>query len=127
LETLRGSPALDAIRTAHRRGAVIAGTSAGTAVLGDIAIAGDGPGDPLRPGAPPPPLAAGLGFVAGVIFDQHFLARRRHDRLVAALLASPGKTGVGVDEGAAVLCRPDGSLEVLGASLVSVYLPGPAG
>jgi cyanophycinase len=120
LEVLRGSRALEALLRAFRRGAAIAGTSAGAAVLGEVAITGEGDGDRIRAGATP--TVAGLGLIPGVIVDQHFLARRRHNRLVSALLANPGRAGVGVDEGTAVLYRAEGGLEAVGDGVVSVYV-----
>lgn len=121
LDTLGGSKALEAIRAAFDAGAVVAGTSAGCAALGELAITSDGEAESIRAGATP--VTAGLGLVPGVILDQHFLARRRHNRLVSALLERAGKIGVGVDERTAVLRRGRGSLEILGDGLVSVYVP----
>jgi len=121
LETLQGSKALTALRAAHKGGAVVAGTSAGCAVLGELAILGDGEPDSIKPGSTP--VTAGLGLFSGVILDQHFLARRRHNRLVSALLGNAGKIGLGIDERTAVLWRGS-TLEVLGDGYVSVYLPG---
>jgi cyanophycinase len=121
LANLRGSHALDAIRAAFAKGAVIAGTSAGCAVLGELAIEGDGDGEPLR-GGKAPPVSEGFRLVPGTILDQHFLARRRHARLVAALLAHTDVLGIGVDEGSALEVRAD-EMEALGEGFVSIYQP----
>jgi cyanophycinase len=121
LETLQGSKALAALVSAHEAGAVVAGTSAGCAVLGELAILGDGEPDAIRAGSTP--VTAGFNLCPGAILDQHFLARRRHNRLVSALLGNAGKIGVGVDERTAVVWRGS-ALEVLGDGYVSVYLPG---
>lgn len=114
-----GTPALAALRRAHARGAVVGGTSAGTACMSDPML--DGRGDPgvLRPGNIQ--LVPGLGLWPGVIVDQHFLARRRQGRLLGAVLENPGRLGFGIDEATAVLVRPSGVLEVLGEGWVWVY------
>jgi cyanophycinase len=125
LDTLRGSRALEAVRRAFRSGAAIAGTSAGCAVLGEVAITGDGEPDLIRAGATP--TVEGLGFFSGVVLDQHFLARRRHNRLVSALLEKRTLVGIGVDERTALVRRGDGKLEVVGESFVSVYAPAKEG
>jgi cyanophycinase len=119
LDVLDGSKALAALRRAHERGAVIAGTSAGCAVLGELAIAGDG--EPTSVAAGATPVRAGFGLVRGVVFDQHFLARRRHNRLVSVLRAAPTLLGIGVDEATAVVSRGSAPLEVIGNGVASVY------
>jgi cyanophycinase len=124
LATLQGSKALESLRKAHEQGAVIAGTSAGCAVLGELSILGDGESDGI--GKDKTPTGAGLDLCHGVVLDQHFLARRRHNRLVSVLLANEGKIGVGVDERTAALWRGS-SFEVLGDSYVSVYVPAKKG
>jgi cyanophycinase len=65
-------------------------------------------------------LWPGLGFFGGVIVDQHFVARRRQNRLLSVILEHPDLVGVGVDEETAVWVRPDGSFEVLGRGTVTV-------
>ena len=61
-----------------------------------------------------------MGFFQGVIVDQHFVARRRQNRLLSVILEHPDLVGVGVDEETAVWVRPDGSFEVLGRGTVTV-------
>jgi cyanophycinase len=53
--------------------------------------------------------------------DQHFLRRKRHNRLVSLVLEHPTLLGVGIDEGTAVVVRPDGRWEVVGQSAAVVY------
>jgi cyanophycinase len=64
--------------------------------------------------------ARGLGFVKNAVIDQHFLARRRQNRLISLVLERPDLVGAGIDEATAVLVRPDGKWEVLGESQVLV-------
>ena len=49
--------------------------------------------------------AAGLGLLANVIVDQHFLRRQRHNRLISLVLDHPALVGVGIDEGTAAIDR----------------------
>lgn len=118
LRALNNSPLLSAIAQAYARGAVIGGTSAGTACMSELMITGEGNFDVVRPKAVE--LWPGLGLMPGVILDQHHLARRRFNRLLTVVLEHPQLLGVGIDEDTAVWVKPDGTLEVLGASSVLV-------
>jgi cyanophycinase len=62
----------------------------------------------------------GFGFIKNAIIDQHFLARRRQNRLISLVLENPTLLGAGIDESTAILVRPDGKWEVLGESQVYV-------
>ena len=131
---LLGSRALDAIRSAWQRGAVVGGTSAGAAVLSTPMITGD---ERRRGGARPPSdssgdafmtierdnvvTADGFGFLTDVIVDQHFIRRRRHNRLMSLVLEREPHLGAGIDESTALLVQPDGTWVVEGASVVVVY------
>lgn len=104
----------------YRQGAVIGGTSAGAAAMSEVMITGDEkrkvePGDEWTViEAENIVTARGLGFVKNAIIDQHFLKRRRFNRLLSLVLENPQLVGLGIDEPAAVLVRPDGRVEVLG-------------
>ncbi len=111
----------------YRSGAVIGGTSAGAAVMSEVMITGD---EKRRPSdgrewstieADNVVTARGFGFLPGVIVDQHFVARRRHNRLLSLVLENLALIGLGIEESTAVLVRPDGRFEVLGANQVLVY------
>ncbi len=117
---LVGTPLHDAVREMRLAGGVVAGTSAGTACQSDIMLTGDeGAEDVMRAGNIP--VAQGLGLFEGVIVDQHFVARRRHNRLLSVVLEHPGSVGVGIDEAAAAWVKPDGTFEVVGDGWVFVY------
>jgi cyanophycinase len=110
------TPMLAAIRQRLAAGAVIGGTSAGAAVLGEHMIGCGSPDVALvapvsrnladcattEEGATGAPLvlAQGLGFVPGIVFDQHFSQRGRLTRLVRAVacIDAEAVTGIGVDE-----------------------------
>lgn len=110
------TPMLAAIRKRLEEGAVIGGTSAGAAVMGEHMIACGSPEVALT--APvsrdfhdcegreedardvPLVLGRGLGFLPGIVFDQHFSQRARLTRLVRAVacIEADAVTGIGVDE-----------------------------
>mgnify|MGYP005831748219 CR=1 FL=1 len=104
----------------YRGGAVIGGTSAGAAVMSEVMITGDEKRK-VEPGDEWTVIEAGnivttrgLGFVRNAVIDQHFLKRRRFNRLLSLVLENRRLVGLGIDELAAVLFRPDGKVEVLG-------------
>ncbi len=114
------TPALEVMLERYRAGAVVAGTSAGAAMMSDVMIAGGESIDTLVGGEAPVALGVGLGFVSDLIMDQHFLTRGRFGRLFGALQASGLRYGVGVDENTAVVVPEDGPWQVVGESYVAV-------
>jgi cyanophycinase len=119
-KALLGTAVLEALREAWRNGAVVGGTSAGTACQSELMITGEGDFKVIRAGAVE--LIPGLGFLrSDVIVDQHFIARQRQNRLLTVLLEHPGHLGVAVDEDTAIWVRPDDTFEVIGASSVMVF------
>ncbi len=115
---LLDTPVGRAIADAFAGGAVVGGTSAGTACQSDPMITGEGNFKVIR--ARSVELWRGFGFIRGVVVDQHFIARQRSNRLVSVILEHPDLLGVGVDEDTAVWVRPDGTFQVLGESCVMV-------
>lgn len=115
---LLDTPVGDAIRDAFMHGAVVGGTSAGTACQSALMITGEGDFKVIR--ASSVELTRGLGFFEGVIVDQHFIARQRSNRLISVILEHPDLLGVGVDEDTAVWVRPDHTFQVMGSSCVMV-------
>ena len=125
-EALRGTRLLERIRRIRDAGGVLAGTSAGAAVMSAIMITGDeigGEGDPAfdRIAAGVVATDAGFGFVEDAIVDQHFVARRRQNRLLSLVLEHPELLGIGIDEATAVEVGPGGRFRVLGEGSVVVY------
>lgn len=126
---LAGTPLSAAIGELYRAGGVVGGTSAGAAIMSDPMITGSQVrdtlgyfGDEFRSIARDYiQLAPGLGYARSVIIDQHFTARERHNRLLSAVLSHPYRLGAGIDESTALVIRPDGVWEIVGASVVSVY------
>ncbi|HUH11908.1 MAG TPA: cyanophycinase [Longimicrobiales bacterium] len=115
------TPALDAIRARHRAGALVAGSSAGAAIMSDPMIAGGSSARALERGVigGGVSVAPGLGFFTGLT-DQHFLARGRIGRLLVAVLQLEGtRLGFGIDENTALVVE-GGKARVVGASGVVV-------
>ena len=124
---LLGTRLLRRIRELYATGAVLAGTSAGAAVMSRVMLTGDEtrphPDNPFdRVEAGEVVTSEGLGFLPeDVVVDQHFVKRRRNNRLLSVVLEAPGRLGLGINEGAAIWVRPDGTFEVLGDGPVLVY------
>ena len=130
-EVLAGTPAERAIRARYELGAVVGGTSAGAAIMTTPMISGA----ERRPGGTRPGTtqawitierddvvtAPGLSLLPGAIVDQHFVRRRRHNRLISLVLEHPHLVGAGIDESTALEVRPDGTWRVLGNSVVVIY------
>jgi cyanophycinase len=129
---LLGSRLLRRIHELYAAGAVVSGTSAGAAVMSRVMITGeetrpneDTPFDRLEAGEVV--TSEGFAFLPeDVIVDQHFVKRRRNNRLMSLVLEAPGRLGLGVNEGTAIWVRPDGSFEVMGDGPVVVYDAGGA-
>lgn len=126
MDIVRDSPIYDAIHAAYSNGAMIAGTSAGAAVMSQKMITGDQLRHPeYRPTYPVIEsdnidLEEGLGLLTTAIIDQHFVWRSRHNRLITAILEYPELPGIGIDESTAILVRGN-TAEVIGISQVLVF------
>lgn len=118
MEHLQASDLVESIQSAHRRGAVVGGTSAGAAVLGEFMIAGSPDPAPYTAGGMV--NTPGLGLIPGVILDQHFAERKREGRLLTAIMDQPGTLGIGVSEATCAAVHGD-HLRVLGRSTVAIF------
>jgi cyanophycinase len=97
------------------RGGVIAGTSAGAAVMTHVMIGGNGE-----------PMVEEQGFdlIPGAIIDQHFFHRNRTQRLLSALVKHADLVGLGVDEHTAVVIQKRGKeWSVIGESYAMLCVP----
>jgi len=111
----------------YRKGAVIGGTSAGAAVMSEVMITGDEKRE-VQEGHAFETLQAdnvvtirGFGFIQNAIIDQHFVRRKRHNRLISLVAENPEFLGIGIDESTAIVVNPDETFEVLGERSVVVY------
>jgi cyanophycinase len=111
----------------YEAGGVIGGTSAGAAVMSEIMITGDEKKE-VEKGhafetieADNIVTARGFGFIKTVIVDQHFVRRKRHNRLISLVAENPKILGVGIDESTAIIVNPDDTFDVIGDRSVVVY------
>ena len=109
----------DAVKRAYEAGAVVGGTSAGASAVTTHMVASGAEG--ATPKERMVQLAAGLGLVDGVIFDQHFSQRNRYGRLLALVAHSPQLLGLGIDEDTAAIVTEGRYVEVIGSGAVTVF------
>jgi cyanophycinase len=113
-----GTPLGEAIRRAHQRGAVVAGTSAGASIMSLFMISMGEEG--VTPRQRASQLTAGLGLLPDVVVDQHFDQRARYGRLLSIVATSPNLLGLGIDEDTAAEVTDGWALTVLGTGAVFV-------
>jgi cyanophycinase len=101
---------------------VLAGTSAGAAMMGEKMIAGGSSGE--SPNQALVDLSYGLGIVPEMLVDQHFHNRNRMARLLSAIAFNADKLGIGIDEDTCLAMLGDGTFEVLGKGTVTIVDPG---
>ena len=101
---------------------VLAGTSAGAAMMGEKMIAGGSSGE--SPNQALVDLSCGLGIVPELLVDQHFHNRNRMARLLSAIAANSGQLGIGIDEDTCIALMGNGTFEVLGKGTITIVDPG---
>jgi cyanophycinase len=118
ITALLGATEMDAaIRRRCEKGAVLAGTSAGAAMMSNsMFIRGSSETNP-RFGSVD--LGPGMDFIRGVLIDTHFFQRGRMGRMMAAVAHYPQDIGLGIDEDTAILIEGD-KFEVFGEGAVTV-------
>lgn len=103
------TPVLAEIRAAQKAGGLVAGSSAGAAmmsrpmILGGTSLESVVHGVVTDPELPGLLLGDGLGFFPYGIVDQHFIKRGRLGRLIVAMNDAGVRRGFGVDENTALL------------------------
>ena len=119
---LLGGTKLDTVlHRKHEAGLVLAGTSAGAAMMSTVMVTGGRTETAFRLGIVE--LGSGMGFINGVLIDQHFEERGRLRRLLLAVAQHPHEIGLGIDENTAIVVR-DQEFEVLGNGSVTVVDAG---
>jgi cyanophycinase len=116
--TIGGTPLEAEILAAYKRGVIIAGTSAGAAVMPKVMIAYGKSGSTPREGMAQ--YSPGLGLTEKIVFDQHFRQRDRLGRLLYLIAAHPGLLGVGIDENTAAIVEDESSITVTGSGAVTI-------
>ncbi|GEM44723.1 cyanophycinase [Deinococcus cellulosilyticus] len=123
------SPALSAVKKLYlNRDGVIGGTSAGASIQSALMPSSFGiPMDTLDYGIAPRldmrgvNISRGLGFFTAGIVDQHFNTYDgRHARMARYLIETKTPYGYGIEENTAMLVGPDGKINVLGFSGVTL-------
>jgi cyanophycinase len=103
------TPLLKTIRSMHASGGLVAGSSAGAAMMSRCMILGGTSNEALSlgivddPDIPGLALGKGIGFFPWGVIDQHFIARGRIGRLLAAVGACGESLGYGIDENTALI------------------------
>lgn len=113
-----GTPLYNSMLKKYKEGCVFVGTSAGASVMSDTMIV-TGP-DEESPRKCTLKMAPGLGFINGVIIDQHFAQRGRIGRLLVGVAENPESLGIGIDEDTAIVVNNKGEFKVIGNSAVYV-------
>ena len=109
MQAVLNTPVYAAVHKAFQKGATIAGTSAGAAVMSKYMITGKQLKDTVYKETFDKlwdgniEFAEGLGLLQNTIIDQHFLKRNRYNRLISALADKPDYICIGIDEGTAII------------------------
>lgn len=98
---LGGTRMLASIHERHCQGCVIAGTSAGAAMMSTSMLISGKPEESPRFGNVE--IGPGLDFIRSTIIDTHFSQRGRCGRLMTAVAHYPQDIGIGIDEDTAIL------------------------
>ncbi len=115
------------LHTAYKNGNMIAGTSAGAAIMSKIMITGTA----LKEKRYYPTFRSletenmeteeGLGLLpVDIIIDQHFVTRSRYNRLLTAIIEQPSLTGWGIEEATAAMVIGD-EVTVVGAHQIIIF------
>ena len=111
--------ALEAIWDVYRDGGVLAGSSAGAAIMSTTMFYDAKPVlDMLKMGVNDgKEIAPGLGFIGDDVFvDQHLLVRGRFARMIPVMLKKGYQIGLGIDENSAMVVDARRDVEIIGYS-----------
>ena len=114
---LGGSTLHNAIYERIKDGIVLAGTSAGAAMMSNsMIVSGRSDTSPKVGGVE---IAPGMDLLSSTIIDTHFSERGRHGRLLTAIAHYPQDLGIGIDEQTAIVVRGS-EFKVLGKGVVTI-------
>jgi len=97
---------------------VIAGTSAGAAMMGEEMIEVGKETEVLMKNDLK--MGKGLGFIKEILFDTHFIQRGRFERLAEAVADFPDKLGIGLDEDTGIVIKEGDECEIIGSGMVTL-------
>lgn len=124
-----GTKLLNKVYDIYNNGGVVGGSSAGAAVMSEVMITGnellnkDSSSSFISIQKGNIETSKGFGFIKNAIIDQHFLKRKRHNRLITLMCEHPQLLGIAIDESTAIVVNPDDTFEVIGRNQVLVYDP----
>jgi len=111
--------ALEAVWDVYRDGGVVAGSSAGAAIMSTTMFYdAKATLDMLKQGVTEGnEIAPGLGFIGDDVFvDQHLLVRGRFARMIPVMLKKGYQIGLGIDENSAMVVNARRDVEIIGYS-----------
>jgi cyanophycinase len=112
-----GSPLDYLLREKVKEGVVIAGTSAGAAMMASTMIKNGNGDDSPKVGSVE--TSSGLDLIANTVIDTHFAQRGRYGRLLTALAHHPHMLCIGLDEKTAIVAKGK-KFKVVGEGSVTV-------
>ena len=115
---LGGTQFHEALIHAYNAGVVVAGTSAGAAVLPATMIFQTNRFRVYRKGGLE--MTMGLGLIHNVLFDTHFVNRSRISRLIHSVATNPSLLGLGLEENTALIVENEERALAIGAGTVIV-------
>ncbi|MCR9155164.1 MAG: cyanophycinase [Bacteroidetes bacterium] len=98
------------------QGKLIAGTSAGASIMGDVLVRGDSNSHTVMLGD----YQNGFGFLNNFAIDQHHIARNRQFDMFEIKEKMPSVLGIGIDENTGIIVN-DNKFRVIGKSYVTIY------
>lgn len=127
MAAVAGTPTYEAMHNAYENGSIIVGTSAGAAVMSKKMLTGvelkqGSKGDYNTIESKNIEIAEGLGFVTKVIIDQHFIKRKRLNRLLSVAIENPGDLSIGIDESTAILIEGNKATVVGSGQVITLNL-----
>lgn len=119
ITSLLGGADMDRIlHERYQQGMILAGTSAGAAMMSNsMIIGGSAQETPRMEGVR---MAPGMEFILGAAIDTHFSQRGRHGRLLTAVAHYPHDLGIGLDEDTAIIVEAE-TFEVIGSGTATVF------
>jgi cyanophycinase len=115
---ISGTSFEDLLIKRNQDGLVIGGTSAGASMMSSLMIVGGSNDDTAKKSIVS--LSPGLGFIRGVVIDQHFAQRGRVGRLLSVIAQNPATLGIGIDEDTAIEVTAKGVFSVVGSQTVTI-------
>jgi cyanophycinase len=118
VSVIGGTPLASLLRDRHSQGLHLGGTSAGASAMSSVMIARGTGRSAARLSSVR--MSPGLGFLPGIIVDQHFRERDRFGRLLAAVLCNPSMLGFGLDEDTAFALDTAHHVRVFGTGTLTI-------